>query len=98
MRQKAGEIQAYQAYEKGAEEWRKENIPRKGKGDISEEGKELLEDKEIWANHTALREVIHESRKRERSNEDGLFMSNHSHIYCRLVSPRGMDGSGWENG
>ena len=74
MRQKAGEIQAYQAYEKGAEKWRKENIPRKGKGDISEEGKKLLEDKEIWANHTTLREVIHESRKRERSNEDGLFM------------------------
>jgi hypothetical protein len=50
MRQKAGENQAYQAYEKGAEKWRKENITRKGKGDISEEGKELLEVKEIWVN------------------------------------------------
>ena len=74
MRQKAGEIQAYQAYEKGAEKWRKENIPRKGKGDISEEGQELLEDKQIWANHTTHREVIHESRKRERIDEDGLFI------------------------
>jgi len=52
----------------------KENIPRKGKGDISEEGQEILEDKEIWANHNALCKVIHESRKRERSNEDGLFI------------------------
>jgi len=74
MRQKAGEIQAYQAYEKGTAKCRKENIPRKGKGDISEEGQDLLDDKEIWANHIALREVIHDSRKRERSNEDGLFM------------------------
>ena len=71
LSQSVTECQAYQAYEKGVEKWRKENIPRKGKGDISEEGQELLEDKEIWANHTALREVIHESRKRERSNEDG---------------------------
>jgi len=74
MRQKSGEIQAYQAYEKGEEKWRKEHIPRKGKGDISEEGQELLEDKEIWTNQTALRGVIHESRTRERINEDGLFM------------------------
>jgi hypothetical protein len=74
MRQKAGEIQAYRAYEKGAEKWRKEHIPRKGKGNISAEGQELLEDKEIWANETALHGAVYESRKRERSNEDGLFM------------------------
>ena len=74
MRQKAGEIQAYRAYEKGAEKWRKEHMPRKGKGNISAEGQELLEDKEVWGNDTALREVIHDSRKRERSNVDGMFM------------------------
>jgi ribonuclease HI len=74
MRQKAGEIQAYRAYEKGAEKWRKEHMPRKGKGNISAEGQELLEDKEIWANETALHGAVYESRKRERSNEDGLFM------------------------
>jgi len=74
MRKKAGEIQAYRAYEKEAEKWRKEHIPRKGKGDISEEGQELLEDKDNWGNETALRGVIHESRKRERINEDGSFM------------------------
>ena len=74
MRQKAGEIQAYRAYEKGAEKWCKEHMPRKGKGDISEEGQEILEDRDIWENETTLRGVIHESRKRERINEDGSFM------------------------
>ncbi len=54
MRQKAGEIQAYRAYEKGVEKWRKEHMPRKGKGNISTEGQELLEDKEIWGNETTL--------------------------------------------
>jgi hypothetical protein len=48
------------------EKWRKEHIPRKGKGDISEEGQELLQDKDIWGNKTVLLEIIHESRKRER--------------------------------
>jgi hypothetical protein len=38
MRQKAGEIQAYRAYEKGAEKWRKEHMPRTGKGNISAQG------------------------------------------------------------
>jgi hypothetical protein len=74
MRQKAGEIQAYRAYEKGVEKWQKEHIPRKGKGNISAEGQELLEDKDIWGNETVLHGVIYESRKRERSTEDGLFM------------------------
>ena len=36
MRQKAGEIQAYRAYEKGAEKWRKEHMPRQGKGNMNE--------------------------------------------------------------
>jgi hypothetical protein len=76
MRQKAGEIQAHRAYEKGAGKWRKEHMPKKGKGNVSAEGQELLEDKEIWGNETALRGVIHDSRKRERSNEDGVFMQH----------------------
>jgi ribonuclease HI len=54
MRQKAGEIQAYRAYEKCADKWRKEHIPRKGEGDISEEGQELLEDKDKWWDKTSL--------------------------------------------
>ena len=48
----------------------------KVKGDISEEGQELLEDKDNWGSETALRGVIHESRKRERSNDDGVFMQH----------------------
>jgi hypothetical protein len=43
---------------------------------MSSEGQELLEDKEIWGNETALHGTVYESRKRERSNEDGLFMSH----------------------
>ena len=46
MRQKAGEIQAYHAYEKAAEKWRKKHMPRKGQGGISEEGQEILEDRD----------------------------------------------------
>jgi hypothetical protein len=65
---------AYRAYEKGAEKWRKEHMPRRGKDNISAEGQELLEDKELWGNETALRGVIHDSRKRARSNVDGVFM------------------------
>ena len=33
-----------------------------------------MEDNEIWGNETALREVIHDSRKRERSNVGGVFL------------------------
>jgi ribonuclease HI len=55
MQQKTGEIQAHRAYENGAEKWRKEHMPKKGKRNISAEGQELLEDKEIWGNETALR-------------------------------------------
>ena len=32
--------------------------------------------KEIWGNETALHGTVYEIRKRERSNEDGLFMSH----------------------
>ncbi len=55
IRQKEGEIQAHRVYEKGAEKWRKEHMSKRGKGNISAEGQELLEDKEIWGNETALR-------------------------------------------
>jgi hypothetical protein len=74
MRQKTGEIQAYREYEKGAEKWRKEHIPRKGKGDISEEGQKLLEVKDKQGDKTSILKVGHESRKREGINEDGSFI------------------------
>ncbi len=62
------------AYEKGVEKRWKEHMPRKGKGNVSTEGQEFLEDKKIWGNETSLHGTVYESRKRERSNEDGLFM------------------------
>jgi hypothetical protein len=74
--EKAGEIQAYRVYETGSEKWRKEQMLRKGKGNISAEGQELLEDKEIWGNETDLHGVVCDTRKRERSKEDGLFMTH----------------------
>ncbi len=74
IRQKSREIQGYRTYEKGVEKWRKEHMPRKDKGNISSEGQEVLEDKEIWGNETVLHGAVYESRKRERSNEDRLFM------------------------
>jgi hypothetical protein len=49
-------------YEKGEEKWRKEHMPRKGTGNISVEGQELLEDKEIWGNETDLHGPVYESR------------------------------------
>jgi ribonuclease HI len=50
MRQKTGEIQDHRSYEKGAEKWRREHMSKKGRGNISTEGRELLEDKELWGN------------------------------------------------
>ena len=70
-------------------------MPRKGKGDISEEVQEILEDRDIWENETTPRGVIHDSRKRETVNEDGSFMIHRKgpitgiHVHSRLVSPGG---------
>ncbi len=103
MRQKSGEIEAHRAYEKGAEKWRKKHMPRRGKGNISTEGQELLEDKETWGNETALREAIHNSRKRERSNVDGGFMPHQRGPITSSSRQTGFSGkdrtvSYWENG
>ena len=73
MWQKAGEIQAFRALQRGAEKWCKEHLQRKGPVPISEEGRDLLEDKERWGNQTSFLSEYHESRKRERINEDGSF-------------------------
>ena len=73
MRQKAGELQASQSLERGEEKWCKEHLRRKGPVPISVEGRDLLEDKEKWGDQTSFRSKCHESRKRERVNEDGSF-------------------------
>ena len=56
--------------------WCKENIPRKGKDNISEEGQGLLEDRDRWCDKTTLLKEWYESRKRKRISEDGSFMSH----------------------
>jgi hypothetical protein len=69
-------------------------MPRKGKGNVSTEGQELLEDKEIWGNEPSLHGAVYESRKRERSNEDGLFMSHQedqSHPHSLSTGTSGRD-------
>lgn len=71
IRQKAGDIQAFRALEGGA--WCKEHLQRKGPVPMSGEGRDLLEDKERWGNQTSFLSECHESRKRERINEDGSF-------------------------
>jgi hypothetical protein len=53
-----------------------EKRERKYLGRTEDRSSELLEDKEIWGNETTLRGVIYDSRKRERSNEEGLFMTH----------------------
>jgi len=74
MRQKAGEIQAYRGYEKETESGARNTHREKEKEISLEEGQEILEDRDIWTNEITLRGVIHESRRRERRNEDGVFI------------------------
>ncbi len=68
--------QTYRAFETGTEKWCKVHIPPKGKGDISEEGQDLLEDIDRWWDKTSLLKEYYESRKGERIHEDGSFMTH----------------------
>ena len=54
MRQKAGEIQVFRAFERGTEKWCKEHIQRKETDPISEEGLNLLDDIDRWRDHNRL--------------------------------------------
>jgi hypothetical protein len=93
LRQKAGEIQAYRVYEKGTEKWRKEHLPRKGKGNISAEGQELLEDEDIWGNESPSRSHIRIQKTRKIQRRRFIHVTpkrtNHIHIHYRLVPPGG---------
>jgi hypothetical protein len=103
MRQKAGEIQAYRAYEKGAEKWRKEHMPRKGKGNISGEGQELLEDKHIWGNETSFVEP-YTNPENEKDPTKTVYSchtkkdQSHPHSLPTGSSGRDRDENCWENG
>ena len=57
----------------GAQKWCKEHIPRNGH-DLTEEGQILLEDPELWLDHSTFLWECHASRKRERTTEDGTFL------------------------
>ena len=73
MRQKAGEIQAFRAFDRGEEKWRREHTQRNETDPTSEEGRNLLEDTERWCDQASLLKECCESRKRERIHEDGSF-------------------------
>ncbi len=71
---------------------------RKWKGGISEVGQEILEDRDIWTNETTLQRVIHESRKRERSNDDGVFIQHQKGPFTSTFTTDWFlrEGEGWE--
>ena len=73
IRQKAGEIEAYKTLAIGAQKWCKEHIPRNGH-DLTEEGQILLEDPELWMDHSTFLWEYHVSRKREHTTEDDTFL------------------------
>ena len=54
MRQKAGEIQAFRALERGADKWRREHTQRNETDPISEEGQTHLEDTDRWRDQASL--------------------------------------------
>ena len=73
IRKKAGEIETYKDLVIGAQKWCKEYIPTNGH-DLTEEGQILLEDPELWLDHSTFLWECHASRKRERTTEDGTFL------------------------
>jgi len=46
---------------------------------MSEEGQILLDDKDRWKDNPTLLREYNESRKRERTNEDGTRENIHTH-------------------
>jgi ribonuclease HI len=89
MRQKVGEIQPYHTYEKGVEKWHKEHMTRKGQEGISEEGQEILEDRDIWTKRDNPPRSNPQIQKRARSNDDGVFMQHQKGPITSTFSPRG---------
>ena len=74
MRQKAGEIQAFRALERGVKKWSREHTQRNETDPISEEGQNLLEDTDRWSDQASFLKEYYESRKRGRIHEDTSFM------------------------
>ena len=104
MRQKAGEIQAFRALERGADKWRREHTQRNETDPISEEGQTHLEDTDRWRDQASLLKECYESRKRERIHEDGSFMHHQKGPITATYTTdwnlrEGVNTEGnWENG
>ena len=75
--QKVGEGEAFGTLEMGTAKWCKEHITRKGEIPITEDGRRMLEDSEIWLDKRTLHWNRHTSRKRERISDDGSFRLHH---------------------
>ena len=82
MRQKAGEIQAFRAFDRGEEKWRREHTQRNETDPTSEEGRNLLEDTDRWRDQAYRLKEYYESRKRERIHE-----TDHSYTTRKGPSP-----------
>ena len=82
MRQKAGEIQAFRAFDRGEEKWRREHTQRNETDPTSEEGRNLLEDTDRWCDQAYRLKEWYESRKRERIHE-----TDHSYTTRKGPSP-----------
>jgi hypothetical protein len=48
--------------------------------DLTEEGQILLEDPELWMDRLTFSWECHESRKRERTTEDGTFLRHNKGV------------------
>jgi hypothetical protein len=80
-------------------------MPRKGKGNISGEGQELLEDKHIWGNETSFVEP-YTNPENEKDPTKTVYSCHtrkdqshpHSETLSTGSSGRDRDESCWENG
>ena len=102
MRQKAREIQAFRALERGAEKWCREHTQRHESSPISEEGQNLLDNTDRWCDQTSILKECYESRKRERIHEDGSFRhhqkgQSRQHIHQTGSSDRENTEENWGN-
>ena len=85
FRQKSGEIEAFRTLEIGSVKWCKEHIPHKD-NDLTDEGLLLLDDIELWWEKQNLLWACHNSRKKDRMNEDGTFLTQKGAISATFTS------------
>ena len=103
MRQKAGEIQAYRTYEKGSEKWRKDHMPRKGKGISLQKGKNFWKTKKSGEMKLSFTEPYTNPENGKDPTKTGCSChtkkdQSHLHSLSTGFSGRDRDESCWENG